>query len=85
MVRKGVCIMIRTNYVIPMAAYAKPLRAFHPDPNPGLQVGKVEKCTFRRDRELAGQSRFNSKEGRESFSQCYTRLLKLQDPNQDGN
>jgi hypothetical protein len=85
MMWKGVCIMIRASYVIPAVIVAKPYRAFHPSPDPGLQVGKVEKCTFRRDRELAGQSRFNSKEGRESFSQCYTRLLKLQDPNHDEN
>jgi hypothetical protein len=73
--------MIGTNYVVPLVAVTKPYRGFQRKADPGLMVRQVEKSTFRRDRECRSQAGFGEK--RESFSQCYTRLLQLQDSKYD--
>jgi len=77
--------MIRTNYVIPLAAAAEPYRGFPRSAVPGLQVRQVEKSAFRRDREWKGQTGFGGREERESFSECYERLAHLKDPGRDAD
>lgn len=68
------CVMIRTNYIVPLIAAAEPYKGFPRSAGPGLQVHQIEKSAFRRDREWRGQAGFGGKEGRESFSQCYERM-----------
>jgi hypothetical protein len=71
--------MIGTDHVIPLYITANPYRGFQQIPDPGLRVHQVEKGTFHRDRnrELSGQAGYSGKrEGRESFSQCYTRVYQ---------
>ena len=79
MMLKGVCVMIiRANYLIPLVPIYQPLKGLHKEADPGLQVHQVEKAAFRRDREFKGQTGFGGREGRETFSECYNRLLQLQ-------
>jgi hypothetical protein len=69
--------MVSANYAVPLAPVYVPYRGFVRSPEPGLQVQQIEKAALRRDREFRGQA--SPRERQETFSQCYTRLLNLQD------